>query len=94
MMIIVLMGNPRMGNVPLHFIPEMASFYCMGLWQYSVKSSFKHVLFIYFFTVCLAPIGIGISFCSLMYFISLPVIGLLSFPLLLAFMICKSDDIK
>lgn len=89
MYIVVLMGNPRLNKMPIHFIPEMISSYFVGLWQYSVKTSFKHLLFLYFVTVFLTPIFLGISWNFLLYLIVIPIPAMLAAPMLIAYGLAK-----
>lgn len=88
---ITFFGNPCVGKIPIHYIPEMFGFYFLGYWAASIKFSWKYVLFIYFSTVFLTPLVIGVPF-NFIYLITLPVPVLLAIPLPLGFLFGKREE--
>lgn len=76
MMLVVLLGDPRVGYFYYHFIPEMFGIYFLGITMASLKLSVKHVFVIYFIVSMLN---------SNLNFIRLIVGLILGWPLLLGY---------
>jgi len=84
---LVYIGNPRISNSILcwHHIPEMFSFYFIGMWLSKIHCSKKLVVALYLLTVLGTPIILGAPlFIEVFIFASL-----LFLPLILGFIVRK-----
>jgi hypothetical protein len=91
MLIINCMGNPKVGEFYIHFIPEICAFYLLGFWSYYQKFSFRSVLFIYFTSTFLTPILANGFIDFMLYVIVLPIPMIIASPMLYAYYLAKKD---
>jgi len=59
MLVIVALGNPRVGGFYYHYIPEILGIYCFGIWTRQVKFTLRKVLLLSVFIAITTPLMLG-----------------------------------
>ena len=59
MLVVVALGNPKVGGFYWHYAPEILGIYCFGIWARQVKFTFRKTLMFSLFSAIITPLMLG-----------------------------------